>query len=139
MTIARVDDMVGNPHRAQIFQFELFELILLFNFDKQLPAEQFEAAVSQSTVPFPPRIIVVSIIIISIIIIALLVCIYIYIQKEREMYIYIYIYMFVCQYYYGYIIVDIGTLQIWQHIVYDYYYDDYCQQYYYVNIQQTVV
>ena len=43
-----------NPHRAQICQFELFELILLTKSDKQLPVEQFEAAVSQSAVPSPP-------------------------------------------------------------------------------------
>ena len=34
-------------------QFELLELILLLKFDKQLPVERFEAAVSQSTVPSP--------------------------------------------------------------------------------------
>ena len=34
-------------------QFELFELILLLRLYKGLPVEQFEAAVSQSTVPFP--------------------------------------------------------------------------------------
>ena len=37
------DDTVGNPHRAQIVQFELFELILLLKLDKQLSVEQFEA------------------------------------------------------------------------------------------------
>ena len=46
--------MVGNPHRARIVQFELFELILLLKLDKQLPVEQFEATVSQSAVPSPP-------------------------------------------------------------------------------------
>ena len=50
----RGDDTVGNPHRAQSSQFELFELILLFTLAKQFPVEQFEAAVSQSTVPSPP-------------------------------------------------------------------------------------
>ena len=44
------DDTVGNPHRAQISQFELFELILLLKLDKQLPVEQLEATASQSTV-----------------------------------------------------------------------------------------
>ena len=44
------NDMAGNPHRAQISQFELFELIFLLKLDKQLPAERFEATVSQSTV-----------------------------------------------------------------------------------------
>ena len=47
------DDTVGNPHRAQISQFELFELILLLKLDKRLPVERFEATVSQSTVPSP--------------------------------------------------------------------------------------
>ena len=32
--IGRGDDTVGNPHRAQISQFELFELILLLKLDK---------------------------------------------------------------------------------------------------------
>ena len=36
-----------------IFQFELFELILSLKLDKRLPVEQFEATVSQSTVPSP--------------------------------------------------------------------------------------
>ena len=45
---------VGNPHRAQLAQFDLFELVLLLKSDKQLPVEQFEAAVAQSTVPSPP-------------------------------------------------------------------------------------
>ena len=44
-------DTVGNPRRAQIYRFELFELILLSKLDKRFPVEQFEAAVSQSTVP----------------------------------------------------------------------------------------
>ena len=52
--IGRGDDTVGNPHRAQISQFELFELILLLKFDKRFPVEQFEAAASQSAaVPSP--------------------------------------------------------------------------------------
>ena len=53
---ARGDDTVGNPHRAQISQFELFERILLLKLDKQCPVEQFEVMVSQSTVPSPPLI-----------------------------------------------------------------------------------
>ena len=52
--VGRGDDTVGNPHRAQIYQFELFEPILLLNKDKQFPVEQFEATVSQSTLPSPP-------------------------------------------------------------------------------------
>ena len=52
--LGRGDDTVGNPHRAQISRFELFELILLSKLDKQLPVEQCEATVSQSTAPSPP-------------------------------------------------------------------------------------
>ena len=40
----RGDDTVGNPHRAQISQFELFELMIWLNLDKQFPVEQFEAS-----------------------------------------------------------------------------------------------
>ena len=46
--------LVGKPHRAQIYQFELFEFILLLESDKQFPVEQFEAMASRSTVPSPP-------------------------------------------------------------------------------------
>ena len=46
--------MVGNHHRAQVSQFEFFELIFLWKSDRRFPVEQFEAAVSQSTVPSPP-------------------------------------------------------------------------------------
>ena len=52
--IGRGDDTVGNPHRAQISQFELFELILSLKLDKQLAVEQFEATASQSAVITPP-------------------------------------------------------------------------------------
>ena len=44
------DDAVGNPHRAQLFhraqilQFDRFELILLLKLDKQFPVERFEAS-----------------------------------------------------------------------------------------------
>ena len=48
------DDTVGSPHRARISRFELFELTLLLKLDMQFPVEQFEATVSQSTVPYPP-------------------------------------------------------------------------------------
>ena len=51
--VVRGGDTVGNPHRAQIVQFELFELILLLKLDNKFPVEQFEATVSQSTVPSP--------------------------------------------------------------------------------------
>ena len=49
----RGDDTVGNPHRAQVSQFELFELIVLLKLDEHFLVEQFEATVSQSTVPSP--------------------------------------------------------------------------------------
>ena len=52
--IGRGDATVGNPHRAQIYKLELFELILLLKLNRQLPVEQFEATVSQSAVPLPP-------------------------------------------------------------------------------------
>ena len=51
--IGRGDDTVGNPRRAQIYQFELFELILSSKLDKRFPVEQFEATASQSTAPSP--------------------------------------------------------------------------------------
>ena len=44
MRFGRREDTVGNPHRAQIVQFELFELILLLKLDKQFPVERFEAS-----------------------------------------------------------------------------------------------
>ena len=50
----RADDTVGNPHRAQTYEFDFFELILLFNLDKRFPVVRFEATLSQSTVPSPP-------------------------------------------------------------------------------------
>ena len=54
--VGRWDDTVGSPHRAQISQFELFELVRLPKSDRRFPVEQVEAAVSQSTVPSPPSI-----------------------------------------------------------------------------------
>ena len=50
----RGDDTVGNPHRAQISQFELFELLLSLKLDKQFSIEQFEPTASRSTVSSPP-------------------------------------------------------------------------------------
>ena len=47
------DDMVGNPHRAQTYKFELFELIHLSKLDKQFSIEQSEPTASQSTVASP--------------------------------------------------------------------------------------
>ena len=54
MMLGKGDETVGNPHRAQISKFELFEPILWLILDKQFPVEQFEATVAQSTVPSPP-------------------------------------------------------------------------------------
>ena len=48
------DDAVGNPCRAQIFQFEFFEFFLLLELDKRFSIEQFEPTVSQPTVSSPP-------------------------------------------------------------------------------------
>ena len=56
--LGREDDTVGNPRsnfsirafRAQISQFELFELILLSKLNKQLSVERFEATASQSRI-----------------------------------------------------------------------------------------
>ena len=54
LDLGRGDDTVGNPHRAQMSEFEFFELVPLLELDKVVSIEQFEAAVSQSTAPFPP-------------------------------------------------------------------------------------
>ena len=54
--LRRGDGTVGNRHRAQMSEVELLEPILLLNLDKQLPVEQFEAAVPQSAVPSPPSL-----------------------------------------------------------------------------------
>ena len=46
---------LGNPHRAQISQFELFELCLLLKLDNKLLVERFEPTVIISiNVPSPP-------------------------------------------------------------------------------------
>ena len=55
--LGRGDDTVGNPHRGQISQFELFEFLLFLTLDKRFPVERFEATVSQSTGPSPPPLI----------------------------------------------------------------------------------
>ena len=60
-SFGRKDDRVGKAHRTQTSQFELFELfelIPLLKLDKQLSIEQFEATVSQSTVPSPPLLVI---------------------------------------------------------------------------------
>ena len=54
ITLGRGDDTIANPHRAQIYRFELFELVRLLKLSKQVFVEQFEATVSQSTVSSPP-------------------------------------------------------------------------------------
>ena len=51
--LGRGEDTVGDPHRAQISQFELFEPILLSKLVKQLPVERFDTTVFESTVPPP--------------------------------------------------------------------------------------
>ena len=53
-SVGRGDDAVGDPRRAQLSQFEFFELILVLKSEKQFPVEQFEATVIvsvNSTVP----------------------------------------------------------------------------------------
>ena len=52
-SLGRGENTVGNPRRARISQFELFELILLLKLNRQLSVERFEARVSRSTVPSP--------------------------------------------------------------------------------------
>ena len=49
------DDTVGNPRRAQISRFELFELVLLLNLYRPFSIERFEPTVFQSTVSSPPH------------------------------------------------------------------------------------
>ena len=46
-SFGRGDDTIGNPHRAQMSQFELFELFLLSRLGKQVSIKHFEPAVSQ--------------------------------------------------------------------------------------------
>ena len=48
------DDTVGNPRRAQIFQFDFFELILLLTLDTPFSIERLEPTVSQSAASSPP-------------------------------------------------------------------------------------
>ena len=45
------DDTVGKPHRPQIYQFELFELILLSRLDKQSSSDSREQYLSQQCPP----------------------------------------------------------------------------------------
>ena len=77
-SFGRGDDAIGNPHRAQIFRFKFFELILLLKLDKRPPVEQFEALLYR-------HIRCICICIYRICIYRYRICIYIYI------YIYVYI------------------------------------------------
>ena len=43
LIVVYINDTVGDPDRAQSFPFELFELVLLLKFGKQLPVQRFEA------------------------------------------------------------------------------------------------
>ena len=85
--LGRGDDTVGNPHRIQIYQFELFELVLLLlKLDKQFPVEQFEASrairgSSYLSQRYTPPLLCVSV--------TRLYYIYIYI------YVYVYIYIYI--------------------------------------------
>ena len=54
INLGRGEDTLGNPHQGQVSQSELCEFILSLKLDKQLSIEQFEATLSQSTVPSPP-------------------------------------------------------------------------------------
>ena len=109
--LGRGDDTVGNPHRAQISQLELFELIPLSKWDIRFPAEQFEAAVSQSTRPSPLfktthhtslkaacksgfSFTSGFVFTMRVAIVLLFKTCYIYIYRERERCIYIYIYIY---------------------------------------------
>ena len=51
--VARGDDTVGKPRRAQISQFELFELFHLLKLDDKCFFKRVEPTVSQSTVSSP--------------------------------------------------------------------------------------
>ena len=101
----RGDDTVGNPHRAQIVQCELFELVLLSKLDKQLPVEQFEATVSQSTVPSPVLSLLPSPLSLSrhiYLSISLHLSTSLYISLHLSLSLYIYIYMYTYTYIYMY-------------------------------------
>ena len=101
--VRKGDDTVGIPHRAQVSQFELFELILFLKLDDQFSIEHFEPTVSQSAISSPPPKLAETV----------AVCLYrrrrreterqeslhtyhVYIYMYIYMYIYIYIYMYIC-------------------------------------------
>ena len=50
----RGDDTVGNPHRAQISQFELFELVLLLELDKTVPRRAIRGSSISVSSTLPP-------------------------------------------------------------------------------------
>ena len=75
--------MVGNPHPAQIAQFELFELVAVSELYNQFPVERFQATVSQSTVPFAPLTMACCIYVYNL-------CVYIYIYTHTRISIQIY-------------------------------------------------
>ena len=72
--VGRGDDTDGNPDRAQISQFELFELVLLWNLHTQTaPCRAVRgSSISVNSTP---------------------ICIYIYVYLSLSLYIYIYIYV----------------------------------------------
>ena len=97
--------MVGNPHRTQIYQLELFELILILKLDSSLSSNSRQQYLNQQYLPpFPPLNIYIYI------------CLCPFWLKEGDarprfrsprcrpvrlrVYIYIYIYMYVCIYIY---------------------------------------
>ena len=41
--------------RGQLCQFELFDLVLLFKFGNRFPVQRFEATLSESAAPSPPK------------------------------------------------------------------------------------
>ena len=146
-SLGRGENTVGNPRRARISQFELFELILLLKLNRQLSVERFEARVSRSTVPSPtltrdplrhgcgrfseaqPGIIISFMIaIITITSVTIITSMIITICKMYDnillmcIYIYLYIYIYICIYIYihTYIYIYICTytyIYIYTHIV----------------------
>ena len=89
--------------RAQISQFEFFELILMLRLDKRSPVEQFEATVSQSTVPSPPLSYGSGRLLIYVCTHIMYIYIYIYICVYTDIYVCIHVCMYVCVYIYIYI------------------------------------
>ena len=82
--IRKWDDTVGNPHRAQIVQFELFELILLLKTRQTAPCRAARGSSISVSRTLPLLIYV-----------CMYVCIYIYIYTHMCVHIYIYIYIYI--------------------------------------------